>query len=103
VHERFERGVFNCEVLYREFCCRGYEGKKTILRDYVHPRRRSARHQACVRFETPPGQQGQVDRGHFGTLWHEGRQRRLYCIALTLGYSRALYVLARSVWDRSRR
>jgi transposase len=63
VQQRLETGVFNCEVLYRELCGRGYDGKKTILRDYVQPRRHSARHQACVRFETPPGQQGQVDWG----------------------------------------
>ena len=90
VQQRLETGVFNCAVLYRELCARGYDGKKTILRDYVQPRRRSDRHQACVRFETPPGQQGQVDWGHFGTMWHEGRHRKLYCFALTLGYSRAL-------------
>ena len=44
-----------------------------------------------MRFATPPGQQGQVDWGHFGTIWHEGRHQRLYGFALTLGYSRALY------------
>ena len=91
VQQRLDQGVFNCEVLYRELCQHGYDGKPTILRDYVRPRRQAARQQACVRFETPPGQQGQVDWGSFGTLWHEGRQRRLYCFALTLGYSRALY------------
>ena len=91
VQQRLERGVYNCEVLYRELCARGYSGKKTILRDYVQPHRQAARHQACVRFETPPGQQGQVDWGYFGTIWHEGRHRRLYCFALTLGYSRAMY------------
>jgi transposase len=89
--QRLERGVFNCEVLYRELCEQGYDGKKTILRDYVQPYRLAARHQASVRFETPPGQQGQVDWGSFGTLWHQGRQRRLYCFAFTLGYSRAMY------------
>jgi transposase len=89
--QRLERGVFNCEVLYRELCEQGYDGKKTILRDYVQPYRLAAHHQASVRFETPPGQQGQVDWGHFGTLWHQGRQRRLYCFAFTLGYSRAMY------------
>jgi transposase len=83
--------VFNCEVLYRELWQQGYDGKKTILRDYVQPYRQAARQQASVRFETPPGQQGQVDWGRFGTLWHEGRRRRLYCFALTLGYSRAMY------------
>jgi len=61
--QRLERGVFNCEVLYRELCERGYDGKKTILRDYVQPSRLAARHQASVRFETEPGQQGQVDWG----------------------------------------
>jgi transposase len=91
LQQRLESGVFNCEVLYRELCARGYDGKKTILRDYVQPHRQAARRQACVRFETPPGQQAQVDWGHFGTIWHEGRKRRLYCFALTLGYSRVLY------------
>jgi transposase len=55
--------VFNCEGLYRELYARGYEGKKTIWRDYVQPRRPSARPPACGRFETPPGHQGQVDGG----------------------------------------
>jgi transposase len=91
VQQRLECGVYNCEVLYREWCARGYDGKKTMLRAYVQPRRRAARHQACVRFATPPGQQGQVDWGHFGTIWHEGQPRRLSCFALTLGSSRALY------------
>ena len=90
VQQPLECGVYHCEVLYRELCARGYDGKTTILRAYVQPRRRAARHQACVRFETPPGQQGQVDWGHLGTIWHEGRYRQLYCLALTLGYSRAL-------------
>jgi hypothetical protein len=34
VQQRLETGVFNCEVLYRELCARGYDGKKTILRDW---------------------------------------------------------------------
>ena len=89
--QRLERGVFNCEVLYRELCERGYDGKQTILRDYVRPHRQAACHRASVRFETPPGQQGQVDWGHFGSIEHQGQNRRLYCFVLTLGYSRAMY------------
>jgi hypothetical protein len=38
----------------------------------------------------PTGQHGQVDWGHLGTIWHAGRPRRLYGVALTLGYARAL-------------
>ena len=92
--------MFNCEVLYRELCEQGYEGKKTILRDYVQPYRLAARHQASVRFETPPGQQGQVDWGHFGTIWHQGRQRRLYCFAFTLGYWHLIYYQLKDAFDR---
>ncbi len=89
--QRLAGGVFNCAVLYRELCTRGYPGKKTILRDYVQPYRQTAHEHATVRFETPPGHQGQVDWGSFGTIVHEGRLRRLWCFALTLGYSRAMY------------
>jgi transposase len=91
LHERLSVGVFNCEVLYRELCTRGYGGRKTILRDYVKPYRKAARQQATVRFETPPGKQAQVDWGSFGTIFHEGRDRNLYGFALTLGFSRAMY------------
>lgn len=83
--------MFNGAVLYRELCARGYTGKKTILGDYVQPYRTAQHQQATVRFETPPGHQGQVDWGSVGTIVHEGRRRRLGCFALTLGFSRVLY------------
>jgi transposase len=91
LQDRFSRGVFNCAVLYRELCARGYTGKTTILCDYVEPYRKAQRQKATVRFETPPGKQAQVDWGSFGTIYHEGKHRRLYCFVLTLGYSRAMY------------
>jgi transposase len=75
--QRLECGVYHGEVLYREWCARGDDGKKTRLRASVPPRRRAARPPACGRFETPPGQQGQVDWGHWGTIWHAGSHRRL--------------------------
>ena len=48
--------------------------------------------QATVRFETEPGEQAQVDWGHFGYINHRGHQRRLYAFVMTLGWSRAMYV-----------
>ena len=45
-----------------------------------------------MRFETEPGEQAQVDWGHFGFIEHHGRQRRLYAFVMTLGWSRAMYV-----------
>jgi transposase len=90
VPHRRECGVYNGDVLDRELCARGDDGKNTMRRVEVQPRRRAARHHACGRFETPPGPPGQGDWGHCGTIWPEGRPRRLEGCALTLGSSRAL-------------
>ena len=35
-------GIFNCAVLYDAICEKGYDGKRSILRDYIHPFRPSA-------------------------------------------------------------
>ncbi|MFC4304715.1 IS21 family transposase [Cohnella boryungensis] len=46
---------------------------------------------ATERFETPPGEQAQVDWGHF-RVDHDGRMKRLYAFVMVLGYSRAMYL-----------
>jgi hypothetical protein len=52
------------------------------------PWREEGRERAFVRFETGPGEQSQMDWGHFGN-WGG---RRLYGFALTLCYSRMRYI-----------
>jgi transposase len=91
---RFHHGVFNCAVLLDEIRKQGYPGEISILRDFVRPFRQARRREieATVRFETAPGRQAQVDWAHFGTIWHEGRRRKLYVFIYTLGYSRAMYL-----------
>ncbi len=54
--------------MLRELRQQGYTGGYTILKDYLEPKRQSARVVAVRRFETPPGQQAQADWGHLGTL-----------------------------------
>lgn len=61
INERIKEGTTNCEVLFDEIQKLGYEGKMTILREYVRPYRLQPKKQATVRFETPPGRQGQMD------------------------------------------
>jgi transposase len=58
----------------------------------VHDRRPPRTPAATVRFETPPGLQGQVDWGHFGFIRHQGRTCKLYAFVLTLSWSRAMYL-----------
>lgn len=73
-------------VLFDEIKSRGYSGGITILRDHMatlKPRRRA---DPLVRFETPPGQQMQVDWGAFrlGPV-------KVSAFVATLGFSRNTY------------
>ena len=88
IMRRMAEGVFNCEILYREIQARGYEGGKTILKDFVAPFRRQFKVQAVRRFETGPGEQTQVDWGYLGTFWIDGRPRKVWVLVMVLGYSR---------------
>jgi transposase len=90
--KRIDEGVLNASKLYDEIQRQGYSGSRSQLRAFVHPFRMLRQSQATVRFETEPGEQAQVDWGHFGLINHRGRQRRLYAFVMTLGWSRAMYV-----------
>src|SRR5947209_8839106 len=89
---RIEEGVLNARKLYGEIQTQGYAGGVRQVRAFVHPLRQARPPQATVRFETEPGQQVQVDWGHFGLIQHQGRMRHLYAFVMTLGWSRTLYL-----------
>src|SRR5436190_22091238 len=89
---RMGEGVYNTRKLYRELRERGYTGGLTQVILYIQPHRPKHAEPAVMRFETEPGQQGQVDWGYFGTIEHEGRKRKLYVFVMTLCWSRAMYI-----------
>lgn len=90
---RLRQGCWNGVVLLRELNERGYSGGYSILKEHLQPRRQAARQVAVRRFETPPGQQAQLDWGHLGYLEEgEGKRRWVWGFVLTLGYSRAMAV-----------
>ena len=79
--------------LLREINKLGYQGGYSILTEYlsdIRPRSQSAFE---VRFETPAGQQAQVDFAHFRTefLDDPGALRCIWLFAMVLGYSRKLW------------
>jgi transposase len=92
LEQRMAEGVVNARKLYGEIRAQGYPGKESQVREFVHDRRPDRPPEACVRFETAPGEQGQVDWGHFGFITHHGRTCRLYAFVMTLGWSRASYL-----------
>jgi len=77
--------------LYDMVRSRGYAGSVIPLRRYVRTVRPTARAEAYLRLRTLPGEQGQVDWGHFGKVRVGYAQRARSCFVLVLSWSRALY------------
>jgi transposase len=79
--------------LWREVKERGYAGGYSVLRDCVRDLRppRSAGFE--VRFETPPGQQAQVDFAQFEAAFADepGVRRIVWLFSMVLGYSRLIW------------
>ena len=71
----------------------GFNGKITIVRDYLrHLRGPRKKRQAFLRLESLPGEQMQIDWGHFGSLLYAETKRKLYALVVLEAYSRMLYV-----------
>jgi len=71
----------------------GFTGGITIVRELLRDLRgRQHRPEPFTRFESEPGQQMQVDWGHFGSLSYKKYSRKLYCLAVIEAHSRMLYV-----------
>jgi transposase len=83
-------GVWNAVVIYREIQAEGYDGKATILRDYIAPKRALRPGRATVRFETKPGQQMQSDWGEIETTI-AGEPVKVHFQVNELGYSRRFH------------
>jgi len=92
LERRIEEGVLNATKLLAEIKAQGYPGGQSLVKSFVQPFREARRQEATERFETEPGEQAQVDWGHFGFIEHNDRRRRLYAFVMTLGWSRAMYV-----------
>lgn len=71
---------------------KGFDGEITIVRDYLRHLRGHMKKQAFIRFESKPGQQMQIDWGHFGSLPYGDSSRKLYALAVIESHSRMLHV-----------
>jgi transposase len=69
---------------------RGYRGSVVQLRRHVATIRPTPR-EAFLRLATLPGEQAQVDWGHFGTIRVGHAKRPLSCFVMVLSWSRAVF------------
>ncbi|MGD9034565.1 MAG: IS21 family transposase [Desulfobacteraceae bacterium] len=80
-------------VILQRITSRGYDGGITILKDYLRTLRGNfKKKKPFIRFESLPGEQCQVDWGHFGSIAYGDTNRKLYCLAVIECYSRLLYL-----------
>jgi len=93
IQEMMRLGIFNCEVIYGKLKELGYQGGKTIIKDYVKAFRPPRGIVATCRYETKPGKQVQVD---WGVCYYvdekDGTPHKVYVLVMVLGYSRAIYL-----------
>ena len=89
-----EEAPYSAQRVLEKLEEQGFEGKYTIVRQYVATRKTDLNEKATVRFETMPGLQGQMDWAYFEdhTVFEEGKWKKLYCFLLILGYSRMRYI-----------
>ena len=80
-------------VIRQRLTAQGFAGGISIVRDYVRGVRGATKQpQPVMRFESAPGEQCQIDWGHFGALAYGDTQRKLYCLGVVECYSRMLYL-----------
>lgn len=93
--ERFESCRLSAVRILEEIRAMGYGGSVMTLRRYLR-RLRPARERAgklTVRYETPPGRQGQADWAYCGRFPDAaGRLVSIYVFVMVLSFSRMLYV-----------
>jgi len=72
----------------------GFDGSYSVVKHFVRGKKEQLNEQATVRFETIPGQQGQVDWAFFEDfrVKENGEEKKLYCFLMILGYSRMRYI-----------
>lgn len=80
-------------VILQHLVQQGFDGEITILRNYLRKVRGKTKYrESFIRFESKPGEQMQIDWGHFGSLSYGEHKRKLYALAVIESYSRRLYV-----------
>ena len=78
--------------LYQMVKERGYPGAADHFRTIVRRYRPSAPQEAYLRLRTLPGEQAQVDWGHFGFITVGQSKRRLSGFVMVLSFSRHIYL-----------
>ncbi|MGB6522997.1 MAG: IS21 family transposase [Candidatus Cybelea sp.] len=85
------KSLWTGERIFDELQLLGYDGGRTVLKDYLSPLRRRPQ-PAEQRFFGRPGQQMQVDWGELGVVDCGPHRSKVYVFVAVMAWSRALFV-----------
>ncbi len=93
IHQTLEKfPTLTASRLYAMVCERGYRGSGEHFRHLVACHRPRPAAEAYLRLRSLPGEQGQVDWGHFGHLMIGRARRPLMAFVVVLSYSRQIFL-----------
>lgn len=94
IHEQLEKYPnITGSRLFEMVKQRGYAGQASHFRTIISELRpRRQKREAFLRLRTLPGEEAQVDWGHFGSIEIDNTTRPLMAFVITLSYSRATYL-----------
>ncbi len=78
--------------LYEMVCARGYPGRPDHFRHVISRHRPRRKAEAYLRLRTLPGEQAQIDWGHFGYTTIGRARRPLMAFVAVLSYSRQIFL-----------
>ena len=82
---------YSAQQIYQRLCEMGFDGGRTIVKDYVQ-RIRPHAPQAFLKLDFAPGEAAQVDWGEMGTVGIGSTSRRLSFFLMVLCFSRRMYL-----------
>lgn len=88
-----KKGINNIKKLHYELTSLGFQGSYGSLYQYLKSNKTEfKKYKRSSYIETEPGEQAQVDWGHFGKIEIDGVVHQLYCFVYILSYSRMFYI-----------
>jgi transposase len=78
--------------MHEELVASGFDGGTTIVGDYLRKIRPRPKKAPVVRYETPPGYQGQMDWSPYKLDFTRTGRCEVLCFSYILGYSRRQYI-----------